>query len=220
VASPEANLSVLLTRAAATHPGNTAIRLDQLSLTYAELDEAVGRAAERLRARGVGPGDRVGLMLPNVPEFAVLYYAVLRIGAVVVPLNPLLKAREIEYHLSDSEASLLLVWPDCFRIVDRKKEMIIRGGFNVYPREIEEVLHEHPDVAEAAVLGVPDPALGEEVAACVALKQGAVTTPDELRDFVKSRVAPDKYPRRVWLVDALPKGPTGKILKREIQHQL
>jgi long-chain acyl-CoA synthetase len=104
-----------------------------------------------------------------------------------------------------------------FFIVDRKKDMIIRGGYNVYPREIEEVLYEHPDVREAAVLGVPHDEYGEEVGAAVVLKDGADTTPDELRAFVKEQVAAYKYPRQVWIIDDLPKGPTGKILKREIE---
>ncbi len=104
-----------------------------------------------------------------------------------------------------------------FAIVDRKKDLVIRGGFNVYPREIEEVLYEHPAVREAAVIGVPDALLGEEVAAAVALKPGARLTAAELRAFVKDRVAAYKYPREVWIVDELPKGPTGKILKREIR---
>jgi long-chain acyl-CoA synthetase len=103
-----------------------------------------------------------------------------------------------------------------FFIVDRKKEMIIRGGYNVYPREIEEALHEHPAVAEVAVIGIPHESLGEEVGAAVALKPGATATPDELKEFAKQRVAAYKYPRHVWLVDALPKGPTGKILRREV----
>jgi long-chain acyl-CoA synthetase len=104
-----------------------------------------------------------------------------------------------------------------FFIVDRKKELIIRGGYNVYPREIEEALHEHPAVAEVAVVGIPHDSLGEEVGAAVALKPGATATPDELRAFAKGRVAAYKYPRHVWLVDQLPKGPTGKILRREIK---
>jgi long-chain acyl-CoA synthetase len=103
-----------------------------------------------------------------------------------------------------------------FYIVDRKKDMIIRGGYNVYPREIEEVLYEHPAVAEAAVIGVPHDSLGEEVAAAVALKPGAVVTAEELRGYVKGQVAAYKYPRHLWIVDALPKGPTGKIQKRDI----
>ncbi|MDQ1648176.1 MAG: long-chain acyl-CoA synthetase, partial [Frankiaceae bacterium] len=104
-----------------------------------------------------------------------------------------------------------------FFIVDRKKDMIIRGGYNVYPREIEEVLYEHPAVAEVAVLGVPHESLGEEVAAAVGLKAGAEATVEELRDFVKEQVANYKYPRHIWIVDELPKGPTGKILKREVK---
>ncbi len=106
-----------------------------------------------------------------------------------------------------------------FFIVDRKKDLIIRGGYNVYPREVEEVLYTHPAVLEAAVVGVPDDALGEEVGAAVVLKPGATATVDELRDHVKAAVAAYKYPRQVWLVDELPKGPTGKILKREIRTQ-
>jgi len=101
-------------------------------------------------------------------------------------------------------------------IVDRKKEMIIRGGYNVYPREIEEALYEHPAVAEAAVIGIKHPDLGEEIGAAVGLKPGASADADELKAFVKSRVAAYKYPRHVWLVDGLPKGPTGKILRREV----
>ena len=104
-----------------------------------------------------------------------------------------------------------------YYIVDRKKDLIIRGGYNVYPREIEEVLHEHPAVAEVAVIGIPDAALGEEVGAAVALKPGASATPEELRLWARDRVAAYKYPRHVWLVDALPKGPTGKILRREVK---
>jgi long-chain acyl-CoA synthetase len=101
-------------------------------------------------------------------------------------------------------------------IVDRKKELIIRGGYNVYPREVEEVLYDHPAVLEAAVVGVPHESLGEEVAALVVLRDGAAVAPDELRSWVRERVAAYKYPRHVLLVDELPKGPTGKILKREI----
>jgi long-chain acyl-CoA synthetase len=104
-----------------------------------------------------------------------------------------------------------------FYIVDRKKDMIIRGGYNVYPREIEEVLHEHPAVAEVAVIGIPHDSLGEEVGAAVALKPDASATPEELRAFARDKIAAYKYPRQVWLVDELPKGPTGKILRREVK---
>ncbi|MFJ9249632.1 long-chain fatty acid--CoA ligase [Streptomyces sp. NPDC101776] len=489
-----ANLAEFLVRTAARRPERPALRLGTNITTYAELDEQSARAAALLRAEGVRPGDRVALMLPNVPEFVVLYYGALRTGAIVVPMNPLLKERETAYHLTDSGAVLLFEWhqapgeggqgaaaagvrhmavesssfaallaghepltevaptagddvavllytsgttgkpkgaalthgglrhntevngvyvqrmtsedvvvgclplfhifgqicamsvavrsgasltliprfdpqtvldavtrdratvfggvptmyaallhhptqadvstlrmcvsggaslpvevlrgfeerfgcpvlegfgmsetspvvtfnhldrprkagsigtpiqdvevrlldekgqdvsadeigelavrgpnlmkgywnrpeetavaiPDgwlrtgdlarrdedgYFYIVDRKKDMIIRGGYNVYPREIEEVLHEHPAVALAAVVGVPHQQLGEEVAAAVVLRPGAQATPEELRQYVKDRVAAYKYPRAVWLMDRLPMGPSGKVLKREI----
>jgi long-chain acyl-CoA synthetase len=479
------NLADLLTRSAAAHPDRTALKLDDLELTYAELDAASARVAGLLAAKGVGPGDRVGVMLPNVPYFAAAYYGALRAGAAIVPMNVLLKEREVAFYLQDSGAKVLFAWHqfadaahagaeqagaecvlvepgefeallarcepvatlaerraddtavilytsgttgtpkgaelthanllsnieaslalfgideramtlgalplfhafgqtcalnatiaaggcltmlarfdpgkaleivqrdgvtlfegvptmyaamlhhpeetdtstlqicvsggaampvevmrafeerfDCqilegyglsetsplasfnrrdrerkpgsiglpidgvemklledgeiairghnvmkgyfrrpedtakaidadgwfktgdigrvdedgyFSIIDRKKEMVIRGGFNVYPREIEEVAYTHPAVREVAVIGVPHETLGEEVAAAFALKAGAQATPEELRDYVKARVAAYKYPRHVWIVEELPKGPTGKILKREIK---
>ncbi len=491
------NLADSLARTAADHPDRVAIRLGEDTLTYRDLDDASARVAGLLGARNVGPGDPVGLMLPNVPQFAVVYFGVLRAGGVVVPMNPLLKAREVAYYLGDSGASVIFAWhgaasevevgakeadaeaivvdpatfgdrlatavpapqvvdragadtavilytsgttghpkgaelthdnliknaevtgrdllqigpddvifgglplfhsfgqtctlntavaagatltvlprfdpaqalrmladhhatvfagvptmysallhvpdradyevsalrvavsggaampvevlrqfedafgcivlegyglsetspvasfnhPDRDRkpgsigtpirgvemrvvdeagnalpqgevgeiairghnimkgywrkpeatadaisadgwfrtgdvgrvdedgyyyIVDRKKDLIIRGGYNIYPREIEEMLYEHPAVAEAAVVGMPHAELGEEVGAAVVLKPGTFASEDELRGFVKAQVAAYKYPRRVWFVDALPKGPTGKILKREI----
>ena len=496
------NLGSLLDRAAADHPDHPAIRLDDLVLTYAQLREAAGRMAALLAAHGVQPGDRVGIMLPNVPAFPISFYGALAAGAVVVPMNPLLKSREVAYYLGDSGARVVLAWhaaageaakgaadagaqaiavqapdladlladyepvwsdpgwsdpgrdgddnavilytsgttgqpkgaelthaglvrnaeltaqtllknspddvmmgclplfhvfgltcglnatvaaantltllprfdpakalaiigrdavtifegvptmyaailhlpdadpamaatlrvcisggaslpvevlrgfeekfgcmilegyglsetspvasfnlPDIERkpgsigvpiegvqmrvvgddgqpvpageigeiairghnvmkgywnkpeataeaitdgwfrtgdmakvdsdgyyyIVDRKKDLIIRGGYNVYPREIEEVLHEHPAVAEVAVIGIPHPELGEEVAAAVALKPDATATPEELRAFARDRMAAYKYPRQIWLVNTLPKGPTGKILRREVR---
>jgi long-chain acyl-CoA synthetase len=102
-------------------------------------------------------------------------------------------------------------------IVDRKKELIIRGGYNVYPREIEEVLYAHPAILEAAVIGVPHHDLGEEVAAIVVTRPEISVTGDEIREFVKERVAPYKYPRIIRIVDELPKTNTGKILKRSIK---
>ncbi|MFE7719417.1 long-chain fatty acid--CoA ligase [Nocardia rhizosphaerihabitans] len=483
-------LSENLLHSALRHPHRPALRSGSTVLTYDELEERTARVAALLRDRGAEPGDRVALMLPNVPEFVVLYYGILRAGAVVVPMNPLLKSREVAYCLRDSDAALLFDWAggpgegpqgahesgtavltidagvlaallaehspcrdepavtadepavilytsgttgtpkgaalshaglvhnadvysatvldigpedvilgclplfhtfgqtcamntairsgacltlvsrfepaavfeaiardgatvfagvptmysallhdpgaadadvstlrrcvsggaslpvellhgfenrfgcvilegyglsetspvvafnhagrprkpgsigipirdvevelvDCldgigeiavrgpnvmlgywrrpadttaaipdgwFRtgdlarrdedgylfIVDRKKDMIIRGGYNVYPREIEEVLYEHPEITQAAVIGIADPHLGEEIVAAVALRAGATTSGDQIQDFVKDRVAAYKYPRQVWLLDALPTGPTGKILKRAI----
>jgi long-chain acyl-CoA synthetase len=104
-----------------------------------------------------------------------------------------------------------------FYIVDRKKDLIIRGGYNVYPREVEEVLFEHPKIREAAVVGVPHDEWGEEIGAAVVLHDGEELAPEEVSAYVKERIAAYKYPRVVWFLDDLPKGPTGKILKREIE---
>ncbi len=490
------NLASLLTASAERTPGATAIRLGEVGLSYAELDDRSARLASLLRERGIAPGDRVGVMLPNVPDFPVAYYGVLRAGGIVVPMNVLLKRREIAFYLEDSGAKLLLTWhgfaeqarmgtadagaelievepaafaatlavleptaglagtaaediavllytsgttgkpkgaelthanlsrnaeissrttcevgegdvvlgalplfhsfgqtvamnaslrvgacltlvpkfdpadaletirrdrvthfygvptmfgallhhpererydtsslrtcitggasmpvevlrgfedafgakvmegyglsetspvacsnhPDrerkagsigtpiegvemllvdeedrpveqgevgeivirghnvmkgywqrpeateeamrggwfhsgdmartdedgYFYIVDRKKDLIIRGGYNVYPREVEEVLYEHPKIREAAVVGVPHDEWGEEIGAAVVLHEGQEMAPEEVSSYVKERIAAYKYPRAVWFLDELPKGPTGKILKREI----
>ena len=105
----------------------------------------------------------------------------------------------------------------CYWIVDRKKDMILRGGFNVYPREVEEVLYAHEDIVEAAVIGVPHDSHGEEVKAVVALKGDAQLAPEDVIAFCKERLAAYKYPRMVDFLEELPKGPTGKILKRELR---
>ena len=106
-----------------------------------------------------------------------------------------------------------------FYIVDRKKDLVIRGGFNVYPREIEEVLHGHPAVREAAVIGRPDERLGEEVVAFISLRPGATAEPAEVIAWCKERLAAYKYPRDVQVIDELPKGPSGKVLKTELRSR-
>jgi long-chain acyl-CoA synthetase len=105
----------------------------------------------------------------------------------------------------------------CYTIVDRKKDMILRGGFNVYPREVEEVLFAHADIAEAAVIGVAHDSHGEEVKAVIALHPGRELSAADVIDYCKQNLAAYKYPRIVEFIDELPKGPTGKILKRELR---
>jgi long-chain acyl-CoA synthetase len=100
------------------------------------------------------------------------------------------------------------------RLVDRKKDMVLRGGYNVYPRDVEEVLLRHPGVGQVAVIGLPDPQYGEEVCAVV-IPEGDLD-PDALIAFSKEHLAAYKYPRKVFLADALPLGPSGKVLKREL----
>ncbi|MBI4241080.1 MAG: long-chain-fatty-acid--CoA ligase [Candidatus Rokubacteria bacterium] len=105
-------------------------------------------------------------------------------------------------------------------IAERKKDLIIRGGFNIYPREVDEVLYAHPKVAEAAVVGMPDPLMGEEVLAFVVLKPDQEATADELMAFCQTKLAKFKCPKQVRFVDALPKSPVGKILRKELRKQL
>src|SRR5687768_524822 len=107
-----------------------------------------------------------------------------------------------------------------FYIVDRKTDMIIRGGENIYPREIDEVLYEHPAVAAAATIGVPDQLYGEEVVAFIVLKEGKEATEEEFISFCRARLADYKCPKSVRIVKDIPKGPTGKLLKRELSRQV
>ena len=102
-------------------------------------------------------------------------------------------------------------------IVDRKKDMILRGGYNVYPREVEEVLYTHPAIKEAAVIGVSNDRYGEEIKAIVSLKANHDVLPEQLIDYCKQHVAAYKYPRIIEIRDELPKGPTGKLLKRALR---
>src|SRR5438105_9920092 len=105
-----ANLGSMLERTAAAHPDRQAIRMDDLVLSYAQFRDAAGRTASLLASLGIRPGDRVGLMLPNVPAFPVAFYGAVAAGAVVVPMNPLLKSREVAYYLDDSGARVVLAW--------------------------------------------------------------------------------------------------------------
>jgi long-chain acyl-CoA synthetase len=102
-------------------------------------------------------------------------------------------------------------------VVDRSKDLVIRGGYNVYPREVEEVLFEHPDITEAAVIGKPDERLGEEVVAVVVRREGAALSAEDVIAYCRERIAAYKYPREVRFLDTLPKGPTGKVLKAELR---
>ena len=105
-------------------------------------------------------------------------------------------------------------------LVGRKKDLIIKGGENIAPREIEEALYEHPDVAEAAAVGVPDPRLGEDIWAAVQLRAGASVEPEDLRAHVAARLTKFKVPTRIVILDAMPKNATGKIQKREVKEIL
>ena len=105
---------------------------------------------------------------------------------------------------------------DYIRILDRKKDLILRNGYNVYPREVEEVLARHHKVAAVTVFGIPDEVRGQEIAAVVIRVHGGTVTPEEIIQYAKERIAPFKYPRFVEFLDAFPLNSSGKVLKREL----
>jgi malonyl-CoA/methylmalonyl-CoA synthetase len=107
-----------------------------------------------------------------------------------------------------------------YTISGRARELIITGGYNVYPREVEEVLQTHPAVAEAAVLGLPDPEFGEQIAAAVVLKPGASASPDDLVGHCRDQLASYKKPKRVFFVESLPRNALGKVQKHVLKEQL
>ena len=125
------NLATLLTTSAQKYGSDPVVILDDLHMTYGQLDDLSARGAALLKANGIRPGDRVALVLPNVPHMAVLYYAVLRAGGIVVPLNPLLTPRELTYHFQDASVSFVLAWEDMAEASQRAAEEV--EGLSVLP---------------------------------------------------------------------------------------
>src|SRR5688500_6311386 len=148
------NLARILTDTADRSGDRTAFKLDDVELTYTMLDCAAARIANLLDERGIEPGDRVGLMLPNVPYFPAIYYGILRAGAIVVPMNVLLKAREVEYYLSDSGARLLFAWGDFGEDAEGGASAAGAECVLVKPGEFEQLL----------IAAEPDPAVAERSA--------------------------------------------------------
>src|SRR3954451_9231561 len=136
------SLAELLTETAEAHADRPALKLDDTVVNYAALNEGATRIAGPLKARGLEPGDRVGIMLPNVPYFALVYYGILRAGGVVVPMNPLLKGREVAFYLSDPGAEWIFAWTG---FIDAAREGAEQAGaecFEVTPGEFEHLLGE------------------------------------------------------------------------------
>src|ERR687890_212763 len=147
------NLATILTDSAAAHGDRIALKLDDAEFSYALLDEASARVATMLKAKGLQPGDRVGIMLPNVPYFPVAYYGVLRAGGVVVPMNVLLKGREVAYYLNDPGAKILFAWHDFAEAAQQGAQEAGAELIDVKPGEIEGVIFGHepdPDVVQRA----------------------------------------------------------------------
>src|SRR5689334_24674971 len=147
------NLATILTESAAAHGERPAVKLDDAQFDYALLDQAAARVATMLKDMGLEPGGRVGIMLPNVPYFPVAYYGVLRAGGVVVPMNVLLKGREVGFYLSDPGAKLLFAWHDFGEAARQGAEEAGAELIDVKPGEIEGIIFEHepdPEVVQRA----------------------------------------------------------------------
>ena len=145
------NLATILTNSAAKHGDRLALKLDDAEFNYALLDQASARVATMLKAKGLQPGDRVGIMLPNVPYFPVAYYGVLRAGGVVVPMNVLLKGREVGYYLKDPGAKIMFAWHDFLEAAQTGAAEAGAEIIEVKPGEIEPLIFAHepdPDVAD------------------------------------------------------------------------
>src|SRR3954463_6757683 len=141
---PGASLAQLLTQTAARHGDRIALKLDDAELSYAAFEEGASRVAGLLEDRGLRPGDRVGLMLPNVPYFPVVYYGILRAGGVVVPMNVLLKGREVTFYLTDPDAKILFAWHDFAAAAEEGAKEAGAEAIVVKPGEFEALLAEAP----------------------------------------------------------------------------
>src|SRR5918995_6510494 len=136
----DVNLAGIMTASARRRPDHVAVKLDDAEVTYGLLDEGSARVAGILRERGIQPGDRVGVMLPNVPYFPVVYYGILRAGGTVVPMNVLLKEREVAFYLGDSGAGILFAWHDFAEAAGTGAEKAGAELVSVKPNEFEELL--------------------------------------------------------------------------------
>src|ERR687885_1165770 len=134
------NLATILTETAERLPDKTAFKLDDVELSYKLLDEGSARVAGLLKSKGLEPGDAVGLMMPNVPYFPVIYFGILRAGGVVVPMNVLLKKREVAFYLGDPEAKFLFAWGDFGEAAEAGAEEAGAEAILVKPGEFEQLL--------------------------------------------------------------------------------
>lgn len=191
------NLAVLLEDSARRSPGIDAVVCDLERLTYAELDARANQVAHLLTARGIEPGDKVALSCPNLLEFVICYYGIVKAGAVVVPLNILLRPREIAYHLDDAEAALYL----CFEGTTE----LPMGEYGW------EGFQQAPDCRDM-VLITADPRARSPYPGVEAFARAVAELPGRFRE----QLAAYKYPRVVEFTATLPMTASGKILKREL----
>src|SRR6185295_3162887 len=198
------NLTDLLTQSVAVRPDSVAIKRDDRELTYAELDDAAARVAGLLRAKGVRPGDRVGIMLPNVEYFPVAYFGALRAGAAVVPMNVLLKEREVAFYLSDSGAKVLLAWHQFADAAHGGAEQTDADCVLVEPGEFEALIGRCDPVAEVAERASDDTAVILYTSGTTGTPKGAELTHDNLLRNVEVTIGVFGLDERAVTLGALP----------------
>jgi acyl-CoA synthetase (AMP-forming)/AMP-acid ligase II len=200
-------------------PDKAAYQFYGSEMSFYDLRRQVLRLANALGGLGVQKGDRVGLHLPTSPQYVLAYH----IKSPLVMQGYWNTPEEIRGQLKDGwlHTGDIAVWDedDYLYIVDRKKDMIIAGGFNIYPREIDEVLFQHPQIQEAVCVGLADQYRGETVKAYVVLKEGATATPEEIVGFCKEHLAAYKVPKQEKFREALPKSAVGKILRKMLRDE-
>ena len=210
--------NLLSSASASAHADRIALRLGEAATTYRELDEASARVAGLLRDRGIRPDDRVGVMLPNTPEFALVYYGVLRVGGVIVPMNPLLKAREVAYYLGDSGARLLFAWHGFAEEASAGAKQAEAEVVMIDPATFGELLASVPPSREVAERADDDTAVILYTSGTTGQPKGAELTQANLAG--NAEVVTELF--QLTAEDVvfgglpLPKTATGKILKREI----
>jgi long-chain acyl-CoA synthetase len=170
------NLASILTQTAQRHGDRAALKLNDIEVSYAQLEEASARAAGLIRAKGVEPGDRVAVMLPNVPYFAILYFGILRAGAVVVPLNPRYGEAEVAYHVRDSEAKLLFAWHQFSAAAENGAREGDIELISVEPGKFEELLSEAQPETEVRARERDDAAVILYTSGTTGTPKGAVLT--------------------------------------------
>src|SRR5215211_370108 len=175
------DIATNLTETAGRHGDQTAFKLDDVELTYAMLDGASAHIAGLLKERGLQPGDRVGLMLPNVPYFPAIYYGILRAGGVVVPMNVLLKAREVKFYVGDSGAKLLFAWHDFAEAAEKGAEEVGADCILVKPGEFEELVGSQEPDTEVADRAADDTAVILYTSGTTGTPKGAELTHSNLR---------------------------------------
>src|SRR3954463_14157509 len=180
------NLASILTESAERDPEHIAIKLDDFELNYQLLNEASARVAGLLKSKGVEPGDRVGIMLPNVPHFPVVFYGALRAGAVVVPMNVLLKPREVGFYLKDPEAKLVFAWHDFAEAAEQGASDAGAEAILVKPGEFEQMLFEQDADHDMADRSGDDTAVILYTSGTTGTPKGAELTHDNLLGNVET----------------------------------